>query len=521
MSVPIDVIVGFLESGKTTLIEKLLRRNILGKNERVVVLLCEEGIEELKIDKYDENVIVKTIENKNQLSYELFKNIRKEYNPNRIIIEYNGTWEVSDLLKVRVPSNYNIEKIFCTINAETFISYMSNMRNIILDHLMNSDCIILNRHKTLSKKELKNMKKIISGINKKSVIINENINEEISKFICNEELKSKENFIILMIWIVIFYMILSILKYKNMIPSIEKIRDVNILFLSILIEAIPFVLIGVFVSSILQIVVPDYKIINLFGKNRWFSFPLAAFMGIFFPVCDCAMAPITARMVKKGIPLSKAVTFMLAAPVVNPVVIISTFYAFPSNHKIVFYRIILGIIVSIITGIIVEMFYNKENNIEINNTSSYLSCSSGDIGKIYNHGILGTVEAIFKHAGLEFLNVSKYVIVGALISATVQKLIPREFFSYIATNNVKSILVMILAAFILSVCANSNAFIARSFQGTFPITSLLAFMIMGPMLDIKNLFMLIGNFNKKFVVTLICIVLTVGVSIFSLVSIIL
>ena len=119
---------------------------------------------------------------------------------------------------------------------------------------------------------------------------------------------------------------------------------------------------------------------------------------------------------------------------------------------------------------------------------------------------MGKIDAVLRHAGNEFFEVGRYLIVGAFLSAIVQTFVPKEALAGLGGGYVVSLLVMMLSAFIMSVCSTSDAFIARSFSNQFPIGSVMGFMVLGPMLDIKNLLMLMGSFNKKFVIKLVCLI---------------
>jgi uncharacterized membrane protein YraQ (UPF0718 family) len=296
--------------------------------------------------------------------------------------------------------------------------------------------------------------------------------------------------------------------------ELKKVQALNTVFISILIQALPFILIGVLISSLLQFFISDEKLVTMFTKLKWIGFPLAIILGVFFPVCDCAMAPITARLVRKGVPLHYVITFMLAAPVVNPIVITSTAYAFPNNYKIVLLRVFIGITIAVIAGVLIK-FGETTKDYAINQTNVDTACASGYLGDISNEGTLGKIETLFKHASLEFFNVSKYVVIGALITSVIQTFISKDALNIIGSNPILALLVMLLAASLMSVCSTSNAFIARSFSYSFPLYSVLCFVVMGPMLDLKNILMLSSGFKKKFLAELVFMLLAIAVFVFS------
>lgn len=525
MKKKIQIITGFLEWGKTSLINKLVEKEIIEKNKKVLLVVFEQGIEEFDIKKLKEqNIEIKLIEENDKLDDELFYNLEEQYSPDNIIIEYNGTWELSDILKVKMPFNYYIDNVIYVLDAEKFTYYMKNMSNIIAEQISNSDVVFVNRFDNLSNNKREVIKKVIKSINRKSKIIfceenDENLDEYLYKAFNRRMANPIDkvlNYILLLMAGWIFSIYLSALNNTVSDSQINTLKNINTVFLSILLQAIPFILVGVFISSILQIFVSDRKLIKLFNVNRIFKFPIAALMGIFLPICDCGMVPITSRLVRKGVSLSQAITFMLSSAVVNPVVIISTIYAFPEDYKVAVFRIVFGVIISIIAGMLIELLFKQNDAIEIDTSDISQVCSSGYVGNLDVDGFGGKVIGLFRHTTIEFFSVGKYLIVGAMISSIIQVMVPKDTFMYVGTRSIIPIGLMIFASFFMSICSNSNAFIAKSFLNNFPINAVLAFMVMGPMLDLKNLLMLMQSFNKRFVLILVIILLVASFVLFSL-----
>ena len=136
-------------------------------------------------------------------------------------------------------------------------------------------------------------------------------------------------------------------------------------YLGIIVEALPFLLIGAVLSALIQIYVSDDLIKKVIPKNSIIGYFIAAISGVLFPVCECAIVPITRSLIKKGLPVGVGITFMLAVPIVNPIVIMSTYYAFPSDISIVIYRTIGGIIGALIVGMIIGFIYDKKKSSDI------------------------------------------------------------------------------------------------------------------------------------------------------------
>lgn len=281
-----------------------------------------------------------------------------------------------------------------------------------------------------------------------------------------------------------------------------------LVFISLLLESIPFILIGSIISSLIQMFVSEEFIKKIIPKNIFLALIITSFTGIIFPVCECAIIPIGRRLIKKGVPLPIAVTFMLSVPIVNPIVIMSTYYAFSSNHLIFFMRIVFGIVNSIIIGYLIHISYkNKELPIkeEIDTDTYICNCGCEDLD--FNN--YSRIRVLLNHTKSEFFSVLKYLIFGAFISSLFKVTVKGEVFTYFSKNLILSVVIMIILAFILSVCSEADAFIASTFALNFTGGSVIAFLVLGPMLDIKNILMLLGNFKKDFVIKLSIYIISV------------
>jgi uncharacterized membrane protein YraQ (UPF0718 family) len=289
------------------------------------------------------------------------------------------------------------------------------------------------------------------------------------------------------------------------------LQNLVTVFLSILYEAFPFILIGIFVSSFIQVLVPPNLLERIFTRNKVVGYLAALFAGVIFPVCDCATVPVVARLIKKGVPVPIAVTFFLAAPIVNPIVIASTLYAFPGHPTVAIYRVVFGLLIAIITGLIFQglPLLSSPGSILINGGADESGCCEHH----HSDETSSRFQAVLKHAAAEFFEVGVYLIIGALISSLIQTFVPKSAMIALGGSIVLSILSMMLAAFIMSICSTSDAFIARTFANALPMSSVMGFLLLGPMIDLKNLLLLMGSFRKPFVLKLIVTVILIAFSI--------
>ncbi|AGK53739.1 permease [Bacillus sp. 1NLA3E] len=286
----------------------------------------------------------------------------------------------------------------------------------------------------------------------------------------------------------------------------KSFLQMNTIFISILIEALPFVTLGVLISGVIQIFLTEEMIAKIIPKNRILAVLFASFLGFFFPSCECGIVPIVRRLVSKGVPISAGISFMLTAPIINPVVLFATYVAFGSSWRMALYRAGGAIIVSVIVGIFLAYFYKGNPLKELDNEKhDHHSHSHEPIRYSFFKKIWMTLE----HAVDEFFSMGKYLVVGSLIASAVQTYVKTSTLVSIGHGPVSSSLVMMALAFILSLCSEADAFIASSFRTTFATGSLLAFLVFGPMVDMKNLMMMLATFKKRLVLMTVSVVIVV------------
>ncbi|MFJ8413533.1 permease [Bacillus paramycoides] len=284
----------------------------------------------------------------------------------------------------------------------------------------------------------------------------------------------------------------SLANLHKSIP--QEWLNVNSVFLSIFFEAVPFILLGVIVSSLIQVFVTEDMIQKVMPRSPIVAMIPAVFVGIVFPMCECVIIPIVRRLIQKGLPLHVGIVILLSAPIMNPVVLLSTLYAFQKNDVIVYARFGITILVALLIGLIVYYFYRGKNvlkDIEI------------PVQKRQKRGWRDVVN----HTVDEFFDTGKYLLIGACLASVFQTFFDRNVLDTVAHNEVISPIIMMGFGYVLSICSAADAFIAASFGHVFSVKALLAFLVFGPMLDMKNTLMLFAYFQKRFVFFLIGIVI--------------
>ncbi|MEN6567248.1 MAG: permease [Veillonellales bacterium] len=279
----------------------------------------------------------------------------------------------------------------------------------------------------------------------------------------------------------------------------------KIILLSIVIEALPFVLLSVIVSAILHNFVTEDMISRIMPKNKFLSIVPASLLGIVLPVCDCGMVPIVRRLVKKGVPLPTAISFMLGAPILNPLVAAATAFAFKTNTAMVLFRLGTAFLVACFAGWLTSLFFKGNELKPLTANHQHLCGCCGphtDQYLIDELTFTGKLLRTIHDASNEFFEMGKYLLIGAILGTLAQIVLSREILLSIGQHPGFSVGVMMLFAFVISVCSAADAFIAASFYTSFSAGSLVAFMVFGPMLDLKNTLMLLHTFRFRFVVWL-------------------
>jgi uncharacterized membrane protein YraQ (UPF0718 family) len=287
-----------------------------------------------------------------------------------------------------------------------------------------------------------------------------------------------------------------------------QFHTLGIIFVSIVLEAFPFMLLGTLIGGFIEVFIPRETIIRFLPERRWWAVFIAAAMGVIFPVCECAIIPVVRRLLKKGIPLSAAIAFLLGGPIVNPVVAASTAVAYFADWSIVMRRMILGYIIAVAIGLLMSLFFSKIKAVrnEVFSDQNPMNC-----GTHCDHrtaAALGEkINLAVSHAADDFFDIGRFLVIGAFFAAVLQTLVPRQVFAALTDTPVLSILIMMVMAILLNLCSEADAFVAASFRSTpVPLPAQLAFMILGPMLDIKLIFMYFDVFRIQAIVTLTALV---------------
>jgi uncharacterized protein len=244
--------------------------------------------------------------------------------------------------------------------------------------------------------------------------------------------------------------------------------------------------------------VPASTFARITRLPRPMQLPAAALSGIAFPVCECGSVPVARRLVSKGLAPSAAVTFMLAAPILNPVVVASTFVAYRGRDSLwtmVLGRMGLGFIVAMAVGWVV-------GNVRKGDLLRARPADDEDVADEDEP----RWSRFFGHLSGDFVFMGRFLVMGAAIAAAVQTFVPQSVIDGVAGTPVLDLVAMMALAFLLSLCSESDAFVAASFVQFGPAAQL-SFLVFGPMVDMKLAALYAGTYSRGFLRT---VIITVG-----------
>ncbi len=297
------------------------------------------------------------------------------------------------------------------------------------------------------------------------------------------------------------------------LPEPSRIGDVLMAFLSIVFEGAPYILVGTVLSGLIAAFLDSRLLDKVLPKNGVLSTFVAGVLGLVFPVCECAVVPVIKRLVQKGLPVSCAVTYMLAAPIMNPIVAISTLTAFKEFQKVTGWetignatmtisRLSLGYAVAVIVGLIVLRFRPDQILKKTVVDGIAKVDASGNYAQAPKTSFNAKLVHAMRAAMGDFLDTTMYFTIGVIITSVFNTQVDQSILNSVAGNEWLALPAIMGLAIVLSLCSTSDAFIAAP-MAVFSMAAKLAFLVFGPMMDIKLLFMYSGVFKRRVVLALL------------------
>ncbi|MDQ3621396.1 MAG: permease [Verrucomicrobiota bacterium] len=291
-------------------------------------------------------------------------------------------------------------------------------------------------------------------------------------------------------------------------------NDFAFSFLSVLFEGIPFLLLGSVISGLIDVFVSSERISRLLPKNATAAIGISGVMGLILPMCECGSVIVIRRFIRKGLPVASAVTYMLAAPIVSPIVAMSTYAAFKGQNplEVTALRLSLGFAIAVTIGLIVRHIPLSSllqpqllgEPLEKRRAGLRMAAAPGqpDFSDLAGAASLPRKLLLsVQSATADFLDVAFFFVIGTAVTSVFNTAVSRDVIEPFATNAALAIPAMMVLAALIALCSTTDAFIAATFT-SFPFAAKLAFMLFGPVFDLK-LFWLYGLiFRRRWVIAL-------------------
>lgn len=324
--------------------------------------------------------------------------------------------------------------------------------------------------------------------------------------------------------------------------SLSQLNSGLTLFLSLIVEAVPFLLLGVLVSSVLLVFVDEQRLIALMPKHPLLGALAGSLLGFLFPVCECGNVPVARRLLMQGVSVPVAIGFLLAAPTINPVVIWATWTAFRDQPEIVVLRVVFSLAIAIIVGWVFSAQkdfrpflqpaiarWMPDVMVQPTRSDTPVLLQSGTflLGQPGQPVAFDAVAAaavnrprpnpnipwrdrvplLLDNMVQELRELGGVLVLGSLLAAIIQVAVPREVILSIGQGPVTSVVTMVILGGVISICSTVDSFFALSFASTFTSGAILAFLVFGPMFDLKSLGLLMTVFRPRAIFYLVALVL--------------
>jgi uncharacterized protein len=316
-----------------------------------------------------------------------------------------------------------------------------------------------------------------------------------------------------------------------------QLNNAFTLFLSLLVEAIPFLLLGVLFSNLLLFFVDERRLIQFLPKNPFLAALAGSSMGLLFPVCECGNVPVARRLLMQGVSPAVAIGFLLAAPTINPIVFWATWTAFRDQPEILLYRIGISLVIATTIAWIFSAQADMRPLLQANvsrmmprprpepvaamagegasllQSGTYWAGQSASAEELApavlsgadslaNKPLAAKLQLVMESMIQELRELGAVLVIGSAIAAVIQVFVPREWILGLGQGPVTSVLAMMGLAVVVSICSTVDSFFALSFASIFTTGSLLAFLVLGPMVDLKGIGLMLSIFKPRAIVYL-------------------
>ncbi|MGV8875261.1 MAG: permease [Rhodococcus sp. (in: high G+C Gram-positive bacteria)] len=272
-----------------------------------------------------------------------------------------------------------------------------------------------------------------------------------------------------------------LVEFVNSSPTLQTAATV---FAGVFVQATPFLVLGVLISGVIAAFVSPRVLRSVLPRRESVAVGVAGLAGAALPGCECGAVPVARRLMDQGAPSAVAVTFLLSAPAINPVVLVATAVAFPGEPRMVVARLVGSLATAWVMGLLWSRFGRTE----------WITARMGS-HDIDPGGSRWTVFA--ESARHDLLQAGSYLVLGAAAAAALNVLVPHWIYEHLAGQMLLAILVMALLAVVLALCSEADAFVVASLS-MLPLLPRLVFLVVGPAVDVKLIAMQAGSFGRGF-----------------------
>jgi uncharacterized membrane protein YraQ (UPF0718 family) len=264
--------------------------------------------------------------------------------------------------------------------------------------------------------------------------------------------------------------------------SVPALQTWMTIFISVFLQATPFLVFGVVLSAVIAVYVPASFFARALPSHPSLAVPVASVAGVVLPGCECGSVPIAGALVRRGVTPAAALAFLLSAPAINPIVLTATAFAFPGQPMMVVGRGVASMVTACVMGWL-WLRLGRPEWIRLPHRPELVG--------------MGRAAAFWAAARHDVMHAGGYLVVGAMAAATINVLVPKQWLQTLGHNPVLGVITLAVLAVVLSICSEADAFVASSLK-EFSLTAKLAFLVVGPMIDLKLFAMQTGTFGRRF-----------------------
>ncbi|AOS65047.1 permease [Actinoalloteichus hymeniacidonis] len=287
---------------------------------------------------------------------------------------------------------------------------------------------------------------------------------------------------------VLCVLLVAAMVFQNQLVNLldaPALRTGATVFVAICVQALPFLVLGVLISGLIAAFLPPRVLRRMLPSNDAAAVPVAGLAGLALPGCECASVPVARRLMQQGVAPAAALVFLLAAPAINPIVLVSTAVAFPGEPRMVVARFVASLLTAMVMGWLWIAWGRTE------------WIAERALRRLPDRANGSRWVAFVETARHDLVEAGGFLVLGGLAAAVLNVAVPASWFETLGGQLLLAVVVMAVAAVVLALCSEADAFVVASLPGI-PMQARLAFLVVGPAVDIKLIAMQMGTFGRAF-----------------------